>query len=110
MPLWYGSLEKKLNGRIEKYVQLMAINNKKEKLGLPSSTSPLQIRISMKIKTAIEQAVPTAAMEATAATQGSCLQVIGSVNNRSFIDGTLFRICWSCSVFVQKSLQEEFLF
>jgi hypothetical protein len=88
----------------------MAINNKKEKQGLPSSTSPLQIRKSMKIKMAIEQTVPTAAMEVTAATQGSCLQVIGRVDTRSFLDGTFFCLCWSCSVFVQKSLQEELLF
>jgi hypothetical protein len=64
----------------------MAINNKKEKQGLPSSTSPLHIRISMKMKTANEQTVPTAAMEATAATQGSCLQLNRSVDTRSFLD------------------------
>jgi hypothetical protein len=64
----------------------------------------------MKAEMASEQAIPTVAMEAIAATQASCLQVIGNDSIGSFLDGTVFSLCSSCLMSGQAFLQEDLLF
>jgi hypothetical protein len=64
----------------------------------------------MKAEMANEQAIPTVAMEAIAATQASSLQIIGNDNIGSLLEETVFLLCSSCLLSGQAFLQEDLLF